>query len=68
MLDIDQEQTAFDGYPSEDEEEQIFSMVHVYSDCEIDLGESHEEEKEEPHLSTILAQNFSPFNFSVVSG
>jgi hypothetical protein len=42
MSDTDQEQTTFDGYPNEDDEEQRFSMVHVYSDCETDPGESHE--------------------------
>jgi hypothetical protein len=68
MLDIDQEQTTFDGYPSEDEEKQSSSMVPVYSDCETDPGESHEGEKEEPHLSAILVQKFSPFNFSAISG
>jgi hypothetical protein len=68
MSDTDQEQTTFDGYPSEDDEEKSSSMVPVYSDCETDPGESHEGEKEEPHLSAILAQNFSPFNFSSISG
>ena len=43
-------------------------MVHVYSYYETDPGESHEGEKEEPHLSAILAQSFSPFNFSAISG
>jgi hypothetical protein len=43
-------------------------MVPVYSDCETDPGESHEGEKEEPHLSAILAQSFSPLNFSAIFG
>jgi hypothetical protein len=44
------------------------SMVPDYSDCETDPGESHEGEKEEPHLSAILVQKFSPFNFSAIYG
>jgi hypothetical protein len=55
MSDTDQEQTTFDEYSSEVDEEKIFSMVPVYSDCETDLGESHEGEREEPHLLAILA-------------
>jgi hypothetical protein len=43
-------------------------MVPVYSDCEIDLGETHEGEKGEPHISSILASRFSPFNFSAIVG
>jgi hypothetical protein len=53
---------------TDQEEEQSFSMIPVYSDCETDPGESQEGEKEEPHLSSILAQSFSPFNFSAISG
>jgi hypothetical protein len=68
MSNTDQEKTYFDVYPSEDDKEKIFSMVPVYSDCETDPGESHEEEKEEPHLLAILSQIFSPFNFSSISG
>jgi hypothetical protein len=68
MLDIDQEQTTFDGYPSKDDEKQSYSMVPVYSDCETGLGKSHEGEKEEPHISAILFQKFSPFNFSSIPG
>jgi hypothetical protein len=68
MSGTDQEQTTFDGYPSEDDEEQSFSMFPIYGDCEYDPGESHEGEKGEPHISAILAQNFSPFNFSAISG
>jgi hypothetical protein len=63
MSDTDQEQTSFDGYPSEDDEKQSSSMVPDYSDCETDPGESHEGEKEEPHLSAILVQKFLPFQF-----
>jgi hypothetical protein len=68
MSDTDQEQTTFNEYPSEDDEEQSSSMVPIYSDCETDPGESHEGEKEEPHPSTILAQNFPPFDFSSIFG
>jgi len=68
MSNTDQEQTDFDGYPNKDDEEKRFSMVLVYSDCETNPGESHEGEKEEPHLLAILAQRFSPFNFSSISG
>jgi hypothetical protein len=68
MSDTDQEQTNFDRCPSEDDEEKIFSMVFVYSDCETNPGESHEGEKGEPHLSAILASRFSPFNFSAIVG
>jgi hypothetical protein len=68
MSDTDQEQKYFDGYPNEDDEEQIFSMVHVCSDCETDPGERHEGEKEESHLSAILAHSFVPFNFSAIFG
>jgi hypothetical protein len=63
MLDTDQEQTNLDGYPNEDDEEHRFSMVHVYGDCEVDPGEIHEGENEEPHLSVVLDPRFSPFNF-----
>jgi hypothetical protein len=41
ILDTNQEQTAFDGYPNEDDEEKSFSMVLVYGDCESDPRESH---------------------------
>jgi hypothetical protein len=68
MSDTEQEQITFDGYPSEDDEKQSSSMVLDYSDCETDPGESHEGEKEEPYLSTILVQKFSPFNFSAIYG
>jgi hypothetical protein len=68
MSDTDQEQTTFDRYLSEDDEEQISSMVPVCSDCETDPGERHEGEKKEPHPSTILAHNFSSFDFSAISG
>jgi hypothetical protein len=55
MLNIDQEQITLEGYPSEDDEEQIFlmaplepcSMVPVYDDYDYDPLESHEEEMEE---------------------
>ena len=49
MSDTDQEQTNFDGYPSEDDEEQIFSIVLFYDDYESDPWESHEGEKEDPN-------------------
>jgi hypothetical protein len=68
MSYTNQEQIAFDGYPNEDNENQSSSMVPDYSDCEIDLGEIHEGEKEEPHLSSILVQKFAPFNFSSIYG
>jgi hypothetical protein len=58
----------FYRYPNKDDEEKSFSMVPIYSDCETDPGESHEGEKDETHLSAILAQSFSPFNFSAISG
>jgi hypothetical protein len=47
ILNTDKEQTTFDGYPSEYDEEHSFSMVHVYDDYESDPCESHEGEKEE---------------------
>jgi hypothetical protein len=68
ISNIDQEQMTFDGYPNEDDEEQSFSMVHIYGDCESNPRESHEGEKGEPHLSAILAPRFSPFNFSAIAG
>jgi hypothetical protein len=68
MLDTEQEQMNFDGYPNEDDEEKSFSIILVYGDCESDPGESHEEEKEEPHLSDILALRFDPFNFLAIAG
>jgi hypothetical protein len=36
VSDSEQEQTTFDGYPSEDDKEQSFSMVPVYDDYESD--------------------------------
>jgi hypothetical protein len=47
LSDTDQEQTTFDEYPSEDDEEKSFSMVLIYDDYELDPWESHEGEKEE---------------------
>lgn len=43
----DRKQPIFDEYPSKDDEEQSFSMVPVYDDCDYDPWECHEEEKEE---------------------
>jgi hypothetical protein len=68
MSDTHQEQTIVDGYPSEEDEEHSFSMVPIFGDYESNPGESHEGEKEEPHISAILAHIFSPFNFSAISG
>jgi hypothetical protein len=68
MSDTNQEQTTFDGHPREDDEKNSYSMVLDYSDCETDPRESHEGEKEEPHISTILVHKFSPFNFSSIYG
>jgi hypothetical protein len=45
MSDTDQEQTTFDGYPSEDDEEQSFSMVPIYDDYESILGRAMKEKR-----------------------
>jgi hypothetical protein len=49
ISNIGREQTTCDGYPIEDDEEQISPMVPVYYDCESDPWEIHEAEKEEPN-------------------
>jgi hypothetical protein len=48
ISNTDQEQTTFDEYPNEDDEEKSFPMVPVYDDYDSDPWESHEEEEEEP--------------------
>jgi len=66
ILNTDQEHTTFDGYPSEDDEEQIFSMVLVYDDFESDTCENHEGEKEE--LNVQLVSCPEPVNEKISPG
>jgi hypothetical protein len=65
VLSIHEDQHV--SFEYSDVEKQSFSMVPIYRDCESDPKESHEGERKEPHISTILAQSFSPFNFSSIS-
>jgi hypothetical protein len=62
----DQEQTTFYGYPSEDDEEQSFSIVLFYDDYESDPWESHEGEKEE--LNGQFISCLEPVNKEVSLG